>query len=55
MYHDVQSLIVLLWILHSSLFEKPVKFAKATSYLYLPLMSLIFLFYYSINIYGIFC
>ena len=52
-YHDFQSSIILLWILHSTLFKDQGLFKKWMMYFYMPLISLIFLWYYTINIYGL--
>ena len=50
MYHSYQSLFILLWVLHSTLFQDNNLFFRVTSYFYLPIFCLIFLFYYIINI-----
>ena len=52
MYHDWQSLLVLIWLLHSTLFRSTTLFVKVTAYFYLPMFMLIVLQYYVANIYG---
>lgn len=52
-YHDWQSVILLIWILHSTMFEDSVTFKKCMTFLYMPLVTLIFLWYYCINIFGL--
>ena len=53
MYHDWQSLPILVWLLHSTLYQDSVALKKCMAYFYLPLFTLIFLWYYVININGI--
>ena len=51
-YHDYQSVVVLIWFLHSTLYDNSRIFKKFMTYFYLPLFTMIFIFYYTINIYG---
>lgn len=53
MYHDWQSVLILIWIVHSTLFRDSANFKKWMIYLYMPLVTCIFLWYYVINIYGL--
>ena len=52
MYHDYQSLVFLIWLLLSTVYTNTSIFVRLTYYLLFPLMILIYLFYYTINIYG---
>jgi hypothetical protein len=49
-YHDYQSWIMLLWLMHSTLFKSTRRFIKITITYYLPVFLAFFLFYYFINI-----
>ena len=42
MYHDFQSLPILLWFLHSTLYKDSVALKKWMTYLYLPLFTAVF-------------
>lgn len=53
MYHDWQSVILLIWLLHSTIFTTKSTFVKITALIYFPLMILIFLFMFTVNIYGL--
>ena len=53
MYHDIQSVFILLWILHSTLYRDNRRFKMWMIFFYLPLFTAIFLWYYVINIYGL--
>ena len=46
-------MIVLTWFLHSTLYSSTPLFKKFMTYFYLPLFTVIFLWYYAINIYGL--
>ena len=52
-YHDIQSVFLLIWIVHSTLFRDPNLFRKWIIFCYLPLVISIFLWYYVINIFGL--
>ena len=52
-YHDIQSVIILLWLLHSSLFKYSSTFKKWMLYFYMPCFIVLFLWYYVINIFGL--
>ena len=52
-YHDWQSVILLIWILHSTLYRDSQFFQKCMIFCYLPLVTTIFLWYYTINIFGL--
>lgn len=49
-YHDFQSWVMLMWIMHSTLFKSTRRFIQVTITYYLPIFAIIFLFYYVINI-----
>ena len=51
-YHDWPSLFTLLWICHSALIHSQKSFSIQTKKFYLPIMILIVLAYYLINIDG---
>ena len=51
-YHDWQSLVFLIWLLHSTLYEKSSRFRLCMLIVYLPLFTATFLWYYYINIFG---
>lgn len=53
MYHDFQSVFVLLWLLHSTLYTSSTLFVKCTAYFYLPIFNLIVLFYFATNIFAL--
>ena len=52
-YHDWMSLGWLLWLLHSTLYKKASNFSIAMYAVYLPFFTMTFLWYYTINIYGL--
>ncbi len=52
-YHDWQSVIILIWLLHSTLYRDSQLFRKFMIFCYLPLVTAIFLWYYVINIFGL--
>ena len=52
-YHDYQSLVFMVWLLHSTVYLKSSRFSVFMMLVYLPLFITTFLWYYSINIYGI--
>ena len=52
-YHDWQSVILLIWLLHSTLYRDSQFFQKCMIFFYLPLVTTIFLWYYTINIFGL--
>ena len=52
-YHDWQSLIYLLWLLHSTFYRKSRRFSLFMMCFYLPCFTTIFLWYYTININGV--
>ena len=52
-YHDIQSVILLVWIAHSTLFKDPINFRKWIIFFYLPIVISVFLWYYVINIFGL--
>ena len=52
-YHDWQSVILLIWILHSTLYNDSALFKKWMIYFYTPLVTVIFLWYYVTNIFGL--
>lgn len=47
-YHDYQSMLLLTWICHSTIFWNTKRFIDATLYVYLPIFVLLFVFYYVI-------
>ena len=51
-YHDWQSVVLLFWIMHSTLYRKTSLFKKWMLYVYMPLITAIFLWYYIINIFS---
>ena len=53
MYHDYQSLIVLIWLIHSTLYVKSTIFVKCTAYFYLPIFNLLVLWYFTTNVFGL--
>jgi hypothetical protein len=53
MYHDYQSLIILIWLFHSTLYVKSTIFVKCTAYFYLPIFNLLVLWYFTINVFGL--
>ena len=52
-YHDWQSVPFLIWIFHSTLYRKSSRLSVAMMVFYLPCFTAIFLWYYTINIYGV--
>lgn len=50
MYHDWLSLLILLWVSHSCISQSMKRFSMLTYYFYLPLIIMISMFYYIINI-----
>jgi hypothetical protein len=50
MYHNWQSLIILVWICHSFYQGSVKQFSLITLYLYLPIFLIIFVTYYIVNI-----
>ena len=52
MYHDWQSVILLVWLLHSTCYRQNNFFRNWILYFYLPYYIVAFLWYYSINIKG---
>ena len=52
LYHDYQSVVILVWLCHSTLFRSSRNFKRFMLFFYLPLFTLIFFWYYVINIYG---
>ena len=52
-YHSWQSLVALLWVLHSALFQDRARFCKVTLYVYLPLLCVVYLWYFVTNVYGV--
>lgn len=52
-FHDWQSLIFLLWIVHSTLYQKSSRFSLCMICFYLPFFTITFLWYYTINIHGV--
>jgi len=52
-YHDWQSVVPLFWLCHSFVFADSLLFKKFMLYLYLPAFTLVFLWYYIINIFGL--
>ena len=53
MYHDWQSVVILVWIIHSTFFKVRNYFVEWTLRVYLPFMILNFLFMYTINLFGL--
>ena len=53
MYHDWQSVFLLTWILHSTLYRDTRNFKRFMIFFYMPIFIAIFLWYYVINIYGL--
>lgn len=53
LYHDWESTIILLWLLHSTVYRNNATFRKFILYFYLPYYILVFLWYYTINIEGL--
>jgi len=53
MYHDWQSVVLLIWLFHSTVFRDRALFVRLTVTIYFPLMILIFLFMFTVNIYGL--
>jgi hypothetical protein len=51
-FHDYQSLVPLVWCMHSTLFRHRPRFVFMTVYIYLPIMYLTYLYYFVINVYG---
>jgi hypothetical protein len=49
-YHNWQSVFILFWVMHSTLFFNTQRFVSQTIFFYLPIFVLIFLFYYVCNI-----
>ena len=52
-YHDIQSVFLLIWIVHSTIFKDALYFRKWIIFCYLPLVISIFFWYYIINIFGL--
>lgn len=52
-YHDWQSVVLLFWIIHSTLYKATSTFKKWMLYFYMPLFTSIFLWYYVTNIFGL--
>ena len=52
-YHDWQSVVLLTWICHSTVYSKTSLFKKWMLFVYVPLVTAIFLWYYVINIFGL--
>ena len=52
-YHDWQSIVPLIWVLHSTLFRSRQRFVRMTLNGYIPLMIAGNLWYYLININGL--
>lgn len=52
-YHDIQSVVILVWLLHSTIYKDQTTFKKWMIYVYMPLITAIFLWYYTINIFGL--
>jgi hypothetical protein len=53
LYHDWQSVIMLVWLLHSTCYLRNANFRRCILYFYLPYYLLAFLWYYTINIEGL--
>mmetsp|Transcript_10288 Transcript_10288/g.15689 ORF Transcript_10288/g.15689 Transcript_10288/m.15689 type:complete len:389 (+) Transcript_10288:912-2078(+) len=53
LYHDVPSLMILIWILHSVIDECTARFARLTQRIYLPAAIIISVYYYATNLNGI--
>lgn len=49
MIHDYLSLLPLLWIFHSTVFDSETLFAKITLFGYLPILILQVVYYYLLN------
>ena len=54
MYHDWESLILIIWLAHSTLDTKFSRFQSFTMSLYLPLFVLIFCLYFILNMNGVY-
>jgi hypothetical protein len=54
MYHDYQSLVFLVWLLGSSVYTNTKIFVKITYFVLFPLMMLTYVFYFVVNIFGLF-
>ena len=52
-YHDWQSVILLIWIVHSTMFKSTKRFKIAMLFFYLPVITIIFFWYYVTNIWGL--
>jgi hypothetical protein len=52
-FHSYQSLVPLIWIIHSTIYTSQPLFVNFTIYMYLPLMYLCYLFYFITNVYGV--
>ena len=50
MYHDSQSVPMLIWLLHSTVFDNKSIFKQAIRWFYLPWFTLTLFWYYTINI-----
>jgi len=50
LYHNWESLLILVWVSHSFLDHSMKRFSRVTQRVYVPLMVLNFLFYYIMNV-----
>ena len=50
MYHDFQSIPMFVWFCHSTLYKRSVNFKRAIIFAYLPILTVVFLWYYLVNI-----
>ena len=50
MYHDFQSIPMFVWFCHSTLYVYSETFKKAIIFMYLPILTMVFLWYYLVNI-----
>lgn len=52
-YHDYQSLVPLIWLIHSALFKKRKTFVWWIHWAYLPLFYACYLWYFIVNIFDL--
>jgi len=51
--HDYQSLIPLLWLLGTTVYTNSRVFVRLTTWFFLPLMLLTYVFYFAVNVLGL--
>jgi hypothetical protein len=53
-YHDWQSVFILLWLSHSLTLNQIIDFKTITAKFYLPILIIIYFWYYTVNLNGLF-